>query len=159
MRYSGIIYNDISAAPGISLSFFTQGCPLRCSHCHNPQTWDFDGGYEFTQETMEHIIKGLKANGIKRSFAIMGGEPLCPENRFLVDLVIKNVKQELPDCKIYVWTGYLYENLRKDSDPRLKAILDEIDCLIDGPYIHEERDITLPMCGSRNQRVLYLKEK
>lgn len=156
MRYAGIIYNDFAAAPGVSLSFFTQGCPFRCKGCHNQQTWDFNGGHEFTVETLNHIISGLTANGIKRTLCIMGGEPLCPENRFLVDMVIKEVKKTLPDIKIYIWTGYLYEGLQQESDNHLQSILAETNVLIDGPYIEEERDITLPLRGSRNQRVIQL---
>ena len=119
MKYAGIIYNDFSAAPGVSLSFFTQGCPHHCKGCHNQETWDFDGGKEFTYETLSSIIEGLRANRVKRTFCVMGGEPLCPENLFLTNLVITTVKKELPDTKIYLWTGYLYDDLRKSSDTTL----------------------------------------
>lgn len=159
MRYAGIIYNDVLAAPGISLSFFTQGCPHRCEGCHNPETWDFDGGKEFTQKTLSSILNGLTANEIERNLAIMGGEPLCPENLFLVNLVISTVKETLPKTKIYVWTGYLYENLQSNPDKNLQHILSNTDVLIDGPFIKKERDITLFMRGSKNQRILYLNKK
>lgn len=89
----------------------------------------------------------------------MGGEPLCKENLFLVDLVIHQVKEALPDTKIYVWTGSTYEELKKQHDNLLQDILNNTDVLIDGPFIENERDITLFMRGSKNQRVLYLKEK
>lgn len=158
MNYAGIVYNDFSAAPGVCLSFFTQGCPApHCKGCHNPETWNFDGGREFTDKTLSSIIKGLQANGIKRSFCVMGGEPLCPENSFLTYMVIKAVKDELPETKIYVWTKYLYEDLKKSSNNHIKNILELVDVLIDGPYIEEERDITLPMRGSRNQHIWDLK--
>ena len=159
MRYAGIIYNDVLAAPGISLSFFTQGCPHRCEGCHNPETWEFNGGKEFTQETLSSILRGLTANGVERNLAIMGGEPLCPENLFLVDLVINTVKEALPKTKIYVWTGYLYENLQTNPDKKLQHILSNTDVLIDGPFVKKERDITLFMRGSKNQRILYLNKK
>lgn len=160
MRYAGIIKNDIAAAPGINLTFFTQGCPHRCHGCHNPETWDFDGGKEFNQEVMKEIIDGLTANGMHRDLCIMGGEPLCAENLFLTHLVIHSVLQVLPKTKIYLWTGYLYEDLQKSTDTRLKNILQLVDVLIDGPFIESERDITLQMRGSRNQRIIYLtKEK
>lgn len=80
MRYAGIIKNDTAAGEGVCVSFYTQGCPFRCDHCHNPQTWDFNGGKEFTQDTITEIIQAIKANGIIRNFCILGGEPLCPEN-------------------------------------------------------------------------------
>lgn len=156
MQYSGIIYNDFSAAPGVSLSFFTQGCPHRCQGCQNPETWSYDGGKEFTPETLSSIVSGLTANGIHRTLCIMGGEPLCQENLFLVHLIIDTVKKELPNTKIYIWTGYTYEELLKSSDARLQLILKNTDVLIDGPYIETERDITLPLRGSRNQRVIEL---
>lgn len=158
MRYAGIIYNDVTAAPGICLSFFVQGCPLHCAHCHNPQTWNFDGGMEFTEKTMNSILNGLVANGIHRTLCIMGGEPMAEENLFLTAMVISEVKRALPQTKIYLWTGYTYEQLAKRSDPRTTAILQSIDCIIDGPYIHEQRDITLPMRGSKNQKIRYLKD-
>ena len=159
MNYAGIIYNDILAAPGISLSFFTQGCPHHCEGCHNPETWDFNGGKEFTQDTLSSIIKGLTANGVERNLAIMGGEPLCPENLFLVNLIIREVKQQLPNTKIYLWTGYLYEELEERNDKQTNDILENVDVLIDGPFIAKERDITLFMRGSKNQRILYLHGK
>lgn len=89
----------------------------------------------------------------------MGGEPLCKENLFLVDLVIHQVKEALPDTKIYIWTGSTYEELKNKEDNLLQDILNHTDVLIDGPFIESERDITLFMRGSSNQRVLYLKEK
>lgn len=113
MKYSGIIYNDFSSAPGVCLSFFTQGCPHHCHGCHNPETWNFEGGREFTTDTLSNIISGLRANGIHRSLCIMGGEPLCPDNLFLTHLVISSVKEALPDTKIYIWTGYTHEELVK----------------------------------------------
>ena len=88
----------------------------------------------------------------------MGGEPLCPDNLFLTNLVIQNVKEKLPDTKIYLWTGYLYEDLLNSTNPAMGQILSQVDVLIDGPYIDAERDITLPLRGSRNQRIINLKE-
>lgn len=159
MRFAGLNKNDFSAAPGISVSFYTQGCPHKCHGCHNPETWDFERGKEFTPKVLEEIITALSANGIKRALAVMGGEPLCEENAFLTLLVISNVKEKLPDTKVYVWTGYLYENLLKNSDPHIQKILDLADVLIDGPYMEALRDTTLPMRGSSNQRIIELTKK
>ena len=160
MRYAGIIKNDFSAAPGISVSFFTQGCPHHCKGCHNPETWDFNGGKEFTYDILNEIVDALTANGVKRSLSILGGEPLCEQNIFLTLLVVKTVKERLPDTKIYIWTGYYYDELMKrNSDSHLKTILSLADYLIDGPYIQNLRDITLPMRGSSNQTIIDLKEK
>ena len=159
MRYSGLVRNDLAAAPGVSVTFFTQGCPHRCKGCHNPETWDFEKGKEFTPQVLNEITTALHANGIERNFCVMGGEPLCAENEFLTLLVIKTVKEKSPDTKIYVWTGYYYEDLLKNSSNHLHHILELTDVLIDGPYIEEKRDLTLPMRGSSNQSVIHLKEK
>lgn len=154
MRYAGIIKNDFSAAPGISVTFFTQGCPHRCEGCHNPETWDFEGGEEVTHDTILEVIEAITANGLHRNLCIMGGEPLCPENQFLTNLIINSVKEKLPDTKIYLWTGYCLEDLDM-SNNRIKSILEQVDCLIDGPYDKTKRDVSLFMRGSSNQRILY----
>lgn len=157
MRYSGLIKNDFTGAPGIQLTLFVQGCPEpHCAYCHNPETWSFDGGEEFTSETLDQIIQGLTANGIQRSFGLQGGEPLCPENEFLSHMILLEIRKQLPDTKIYIWTRYLYEDLKQRSD-RMQQILKLADYLIDGPFIQEQRDITLAMKGSKNQRVIDLK--
>lgn len=159
MRYAGMIKNDIAAGEGVNVSFFTQGCHFHCMGCHNPQTWDFQGGKEFTSNTLEELLKALSANGVQRNLSIMGGEPLCTENIFLVNMIILEVKKVFPDIKIYIWTGYTYEELLERLDePKIGAILDNIDYLIDGRFEIGERDISLPMRGSRNQRVLNMKE-
>jgi anaerobic ribonucleoside-triphosphate reductase activating protein len=80
----------------------------------------------------------------------MGGEPLCEQNLDLSYFVISNVREKLPEVKIYIWTGFLYENLLKNPSPQLQKILSIADVLIDGPYIEKLRDITLPMRGSSN---------
>ena len=157
MKYATIKDNDIANGPGVGVSVFLQGCERHCEGCFNPETWDFEGGQEFTQDTLKHIINALTANGIKRHLSILGGEPLHPNNLFLTQLIISTVKQELPETKIYIWTGYTIEELRKSTSKALQYILSTADVLIDGPYIEAERDITLPMRGSRNQRVIPLK--
>ena len=159
MRYAGLIKNDLAAAPGVCVSFFVQGCPLRCPGCHNPESWDFEGGKEFSMKVLADIMNGLSANGIERPLCIMGGEPLCTENLFLTTLIIKEVKHYKPDTKIYLWTGYTYEDLKEKQNPRIDYIFDNIDFLIDGPYVQELRDITLSMRGSSNQRIIDLSEK
>lgn len=158
MRYAGINYNDMCAAPGVSVTLFTQGCPHHCEGCHNPETWDFNGGKEFTPEVLRKIVTGLAKNGIKRSFCIMGGEPLCEQNTLLTLMTIQYVKQRLPEVKIYLWTGYYYEELLKSPDPKIPLILKEVDVLIDGPFVKPLRDITLKMRGSSNQNIINLKE-
>ena len=159
MRYAGLIKNDTAAAPGMCVTFFVQGCPLRCPGCHNKDSWDYDGGMEFTPKVLEEIIEALTANGINRNLCIMGGEPLCDNNTFLTALIIEEVKKALPDVKIYIWSGYTYEKILESHHPQMHTVLQKADVLIDGPYIEAERDISLPMRGSRNQRVIDLSEK
>lgn len=158
MRYAKIKANDIANGDGIGVSLFVQGCPHHCLNCFNQETWDFNSGFNFTTETMNEIIQDLQANGIKRHLSILGGEPLCPENIPLVTYIITRVKEKYPDIKIYIWSGYIYEDLLKlaESNSDLNYILKTADVLIDGPYIESERDITLPMRGSRNQRIINL---
>lgn len=158
MRYAGIIKNDVAAGDKVCVTFFTQGCPHRCSGCHNPETWEFDGGKEFTTDTLKELLNAIEDNGVDRNFAIQGGEPMCKENLFLTYMVINEVKKKYPDIKIYLWTGYTYEELCAEGSPKVKEILDTIDVLVDGPFIEKERDITLPMRGSKNQRILNLSE-
>ena len=157
MRYAGLILNDITAAPGLCVSLFTQGCPHRCPGCHNSDSWDFDGGEPFTPEVLDQIINGLTAQGIQRDLCIMGGEPLCPENIALTDLVIQAVKHKVPNAKIHIWTGYIYEDLIQRMCPMTAAVLAAADTLIDGPYIKELRDITLSLRGSSNQKIINLQ--
>ena len=159
MRYSGLIKNDITAAPGLCVSFFTQGCPHHCPGCHNPETWDFNRGKEFTNDTLKEILEALTAQNIHRDLCIMGGEPLCQENAFLTRLIIQEVRKHVPGTKIYIWSGYTYEELKANQNPHITDSLRLADVLIDGPYIEAERDITLDMRGSRNQRVIDLSEK
>lgn len=159
MKYAGLIRNDLAAAPGISVSFFTQGCPHKCKGCHNPETWDFNGGKEFTPNVLYEIYEALGANDVERSFCIMGGEPMCEQNLFLTCMVLQNVKLHFPQVKVYLWTGYYYEDLLKMTDPKVKMILDTTDILIDGPYEEHNRDISLQMRGSSNQSIIDLKEK
>jgi anaerobic ribonucleoside-triphosphate reductase activating protein len=159
MRYSGLIKNDITAAPGLCVSFFTQGCPHHCPGCHNPETWDFNRGKEFTNDTLKELLEALTAQNIHRDLCIMGGEPLCEENAFLTRLIIQEVRKYAPETKIYIWSGYTYEELKANYNPHIIDSLRLADVLIDGPYIEAERDITLPMRGSRNQRIIDLSEK
>ena len=158
MRYAGLIKNDTSAAPGISVSFYTQGCPHRCKGCHNPETWDYEGGMEFTPDILAEVVEALTANGVQRNLCILGGEPLCENNSFLTLLLITEVRKRLPEVTVWLWTGYYYEELRSKNNCHIKQILDKCDYLVDGPFILDKRDVTLPLVGSSNQSVINLKE-
>lgn len=121
--------------------------------CHNPETWDFNGGIEIEYKDLSNkILKAINANGIIRNFSILGGEPLCPENINLVSKILEDIKSFYPNIKIYCWTGGTYEELIKE-EKYFKA-LNYTDILVDGQFILEKRDLTLKFKGSSNQRVI-----
>ena len=152
MRYAGIIENDVVNGEGICLSYWTQGCPHKCEGCHNPETWNFNCGKEDSKENiLNKILTLLNKNNIHRNLSILGGEPLCDENIDFTMEILKQVKQKYPSIKTFVWTGYTYEELCKLYKD---IIFDNIDVLIDGKYDKNQRDITLKLRGSKNQRVL-----
>lgn len=153
-KYAGLITNDLTNGEGVCVSFFVQGCPHHCPGCFNPETWDFNGGEELPTDIKGQIVKAICANGITRNFSVLGGEPLCPENIKEVDNIITSVRTAFPEIKIFVWTGYTLEELQKETNPSIISILSQIDVLIDGPFIEELKDITLPLRGSTNQRIL-----
>lgn len=154
-RYAGLILNDFANGTGTCVSFWTQGCPHKCPGCQNPETWNFNEGKELPNDIRGQIVKAISANGITRNFSILGGEPLCSQNLEEVDNIITAVRAAYPHIKIFVWTGYTLEELQNNQNNHIQSILNKIDVLIDGRYIEEERDITLNLRGSKNQRVLY----
>lgn len=153
MNYADIILNDFTAGDGVSLSVFFQGCDRHCKGCHNVATWDFEKGKPFTPEVIDKVVNNIDANGIQRNLAVMGGEPLHPANRWKVLALINNLHHANKFPPIYIWTGYTIEELVAEKDTMLESILCRTDYLIDGPYVEEERDITLKWRGSRNQRI------
>lgn len=157
MRYAAIKENDIANGPGVNVSFWVQGCKNHCKDCQNPETWSFTGGKEFIKDTLNNLFKALKANGINRNLSILGGEPLCPENIPVTKYVIQQVKEKYPETKIYLWSGYYYDELIKNKEIK-EEIFPYLDILVDGPYINSQRDITLKWRGSRNQNIIYLKK-
>lgn len=152
MKYATIMENDYTNGENICVSFWVQGCPHRCEGCHNPAQWDFEGGKELPNDYKGQIIKAISANGITRNFSVLGGEPLCEQNIKLTSDIITAVRVAYPHIKIFLWTGYTLEELKH---PLIEDILSKIDVLIDGPYIQSQRDVTLKLRGSTNQRILY----
>ena len=153
MRIANLIKNDTVNGEGICVSLWVQGCPHHCKGCHNPEQWDFDGGeYKNNDILLEEIYDAISANGIQRNFSILGGEPLAPQNINDTYYILWKVKQRYPSIKTFVWTGYTLEQLKKMYKDTL---LENVDVLIDGPFIKAERDITLKFRGSKNQRILY----
>ena len=158
MRLAGLKLNDCIDGEGISVSLWTQGCPHRCKGCHNPETWDFNGGYEDeTNNIRGQIVKALSANNTQRNFSVLGGEPLCEQNKEDVLTILTCVRMAYPHIKIFLWTGYTYEELIDKNDIVINNILSKVDVLIDGPFIQEKRDLSLWLRGSLNQRVIDLR--
>ena len=154
MRYANIIENDIvDSISGINVSFWCQGCLFHCPNCHNPQTWDLNGGQELPQNYKEIILELLHKNGIDRGLSILGGEPLLEQNRQIVSHLIDFIKNESPNTIIYLWSGFTYKQLKKSKDLRLKNILNKVDYFIDGLYDESKRDVALKLRGSSNQNV------
>lgn len=156
MRYNTIITNDVTNGEGVCVSFFVQGCPHHCSGCFNPETWDFNGGKLYNENVKWQIIKAISANGIERNFSILGGEPLAPQNIKMVEEIVTAVRIAYPNIKIFLWTGYNFENLDFDNK-NYDNILSNIDVIIDGKFIEEQKDLSLKLRGSSNQNI-WIKE-
>lgn len=159
MRYADMILDECYNGPHWGCTFAVQGCHKCCPGCFNPETWDFDGGKEFNSDVLYDLIKALSKPYIKR-LSIQGGEPLCKENLFITCLICDTIRRKYPDIKIYIWTGYTKEELEETTDPKIKKILDGTyaDYLIDGPFIEAEKDLSLFMRGSKNQRIIKLNK-
>ena len=159
MRYAGITKNDVVNCPGIGVSVYLQGCPLHCPGCHNAEIWDFDGGKEFNYDTLMEIEKALTANGIQRSLCILGGEPMADENLFTTVFLVEHIKMHLPKTKIYLWSGYTFEELQEKESNQIDYILDNINYLIDGRFDINKRDVSLFMRGSSNQHIIDMRTR
>lgn len=152
IRIADIKANDIIDGEGVCVSIWFQGCPHRCKGCHNPETWNYEGGTLYGQDMLVfEILKLIEKNGIQRNLSLLGGEPLCPENIEFVEYLTKVVRHVYPDIKIYCWTGYELEQIN------LKY-LKYIDVLIDGKFEIDKRDVTLKLRGSSNQRIINIQE-
>ena len=153
MRFASIRSTDISNGEGLGVALFTQGCPFHCFNCFNSETWDFNGGSEWTQEHEDLVIDLMKPNYITR-LSILGGEPLLDRNIESLTSLVKRVKKEFPNKKIWCYTGQLFEEVNKYYPELVKMF----DVLIDGRYIDEQRDYRLKWCGSTNQRVIDIED-
>lgn len=152
MRYNTIRKMDVSNGPGIRVSIFMQGCSFRCKNCFNEETWDFRGGKEFTDDTIDEVLKLCEKEHIV-GLSILGGEPLHPNNIKGTTKLAKAFKEKFPKKSIWVWTGFLY-----DRDLKGKDVFNYIDVLIDGRYEDSLHDFRLKYRGSSNQRVIDVKK-
>lgn len=147
MNYGKINKTDVANGPGVRVSLFVSGCRNRCKGCFNPETWDFNYGEEYTPDTFVEICSALRDNHIS-GLSILGGDPFEPENRLEVEATCATIKQHYPTKTIWIYTGYLYEDL-KDL-----PVMEYIDVLVDGPFIESQKDLTLKFRGSKNQRII-----
>lgn len=159
MKFAGLNKNDFADGDGVCVSLWVQGCPHQCPGCQNPQTWDFNGGEEVPYDIKGQIVKAISANNIIRNFSILGGEPLCNENLDFVLDIITSVRIAYPNIKIYIWTGYTFDELIMRQDNRITEILKRANILIDGRYDEKLRDTTLKLRGSSNQQIIDLDKQ
>lgn len=132
--------------------------PIRCRECHNSSIWNFDEGKEFTSLDELKILQLIQPEYIKR-FSLLGGEPLVTQNLKTILPLLEKIKMVKPSTKIWIYTGYTYEQLQEQiknnpKDYYIEPILRLTDILIDGPFIQEKKDITLAFRGSSNQRLI-----
>ena len=170
MRYAQIRSMDISNGEGVGVSLFVQGCPFHCKNCFNSETWDFNGGKEWTEEIKDRFMKLIDRPYIKR-VSFLGGECLAEQNLNEVLKLVKEIRISFPEKTIWLYTGFCWNDImcsfaglqadyvvldKKDIEAweKRKEIISNADVLVDGEYIDEQRDITLKWRGSSNQRVI-----
>jgi anaerobic ribonucleoside-triphosphate reductase activating protein len=147
MRYNTIRQLDIANGPGCRVSLFVQGCSFNCPGCFNSVAKDFEGGKEFTEQTVEAIFALAEPNHIS-GLSILGGEPLHPRNRDEVLKLTKRFKEKYPEKTVWIWTGYMWEDI--------KDLLSGsgVDVVVDGRFEEAKKDLRLKYRGSSNQRVI-----
>lgn len=142
---------DISNGEHIGVSLFVQGCHFHCKNCFNQETWDFNGGQKWTEETKNEFLRLINRPFIKR-VSILGGEPLTEENLPDILSLIEEIKCLYPEKKIWIYTGYTWENIV--IDPLKYEAIRNIDFLIDGQFEEDKKDLKLKFKGSNNQRLI-----
>ena len=151
MKYNLIRKMDISNGPGVRVSIFMQGCSFHCKNCFNKETWDFNNGIEFNDDTINEVLNLCQKDHIK-GLSILGGEPMHPNNEEGTAKLAKAFKEKYPNKSVWMWSGYKFDEGLKD-----KEALKYVDVLVDGTYTDELRNPTLKWKGSSNQRVIDVK--
>ncbi len=147
MNYHDITKDDMLNGDGLRVVLWTSGCTHRCDGCQNPQTWDADGGLEFDEKAEEELFDALKKEHIS-GITFSGGDPLHPFNRDEVLRLAKKAKEICPDKTVWLYTGFLWEEVKDKID------LSNIDVLVDGEFKKELNDNNLKWVGSSNQKIV-----
>lgn len=161
MNYGEIKNCDIANGPGVRVTLFVSGCTNHCPGCFQKQTWDFNFGHLFTEQTQQQVLEMLAPDYIS-GLTLLGGEPFEPQNQRALLPFVKRVRREFPDKSIWAFSGFTFEQL---IDPKAhphcektQELLSLIDVLVDGRFVEELKDITLRFRGSSNQRLLDMKK-
>ena len=162
MHYGNIKLNDIANGEGVRVSLFVSGCTNHCKECFNPETWNFEYGKPFTDETEQYILDNLKSDFVN-GLTLLGGEPFEPKNQEVLLPFVKRVRQMYPNKTIWAYSGFRFEDelLRAGSYANCEytlELLQNIDILVDGRFDRDLRDIRLNFRGSRNQRIIDVKQ-
>ena len=151
MNYHNILVDDMRNGEGLRVTVFLSGCDHHCKECQNPQTWDPNSGIKFTEETIDEI-RGYLSREYMQGITLSGGDPLYKDNRNDVENLIDIIKEEFPDKDIWIYTGYTYEEICRDSN--MLKIVNKCDVLVDGPFIYNLADVKYNWAGSTNQKVI-----
>lgn len=149
-NYAKINLTDIANGPGVRVIIFFSGCTHHCEGCFNPETWDFNFGQPFTQETIDYILNNANHDYIE-GLTLLGGDPLCGNNPEASLDLCKQFKQNFPNKTIWLYTGSLFEDVKN------LPVMQYVDVCVDGPFILDKKDISLVFRGSSNQRIIDVK--
>ena len=161
-NYAQIRNIDISNGYGIGVSLFFSGCDFHCKNCFNSELWDYNYGKPFTNKELEEIINLMSDPHISR-LSILGGDGLMDNNLNDTMLLVKKIKKIYPNKKIWLYTGYTFEeimNIDNTSSNIIlrKEVLNYVDFLVDGRFIDELKNLSLKFKGSSNQRIINVQE-
>lgn len=156
MNYAEIKPYSIENGTGVRVSLFVSGCRHHCRECFNQETWDFSYGKPFTGETEERILRELAPDYIA-GLTLLGGDPTEPENQRALLPLLRRIRKELPGKTVWTYSGYLYEDFLPGGRAYCEATeeyLSLVDIMVDGPFILEQKNISLRFRGSANQRII-----
>ena len=160
MYYAKIKWYDVSNGPGVRVSLYVSGCRNHCKNCFNPETWGFCYGEEFTADTQNSIIDGLKPDYIK-GFTLLGGDPFEPENAKVLAPFMEKLRSVYPHKSFWCFTGYDLEKEllagKKGDVATVLRLLNCLDVLVDGRFVEELKDLNLLFRGSSNQRIILVR--